>query len=190
VLRSSLEFLGDVGPVAILDSQAVAQVGEYVVNVSITGPLDDLRVELSSVPPLQRTDIVALLALGTTTEHLETGQGASGVTAFEATSFLTGGIQDEIEGQMHSVLGFDQFHVDPSYSEARQTTEPRVTVGKAVSDSLYARYGVVLGTQTEQDMSLEYLVTPGMLLLGTWSDQGSETKGSFGGKVRFRFTFR
>ena len=76
--------------------------------------------------------LVALLALGTTSENL--GE-AGDVTAMEATSFLTGQIQDELEYQMNRVLGFDQFHINPSYSETLQTTVPRVTVGRALSDS-------------------------------------------------------
>jgi translocation and assembly module TamB len=186
LMRSSVEFLGDLGSGTLIDAAATTTVGQYTVNVSATGSLDDARVELSSVPPLQRQDIIALLALGTTSENVSTGD----VTAFEATSFLTGGIQDELESQANELLGVDQFHIDPAYSQALQTTVPRVTVGKALGESLYARYGVLMGAQPEQGVSLEYTVKSGVLLLGSWSDQGKESQGSFGGEIRFRVTFR
>lgn len=186
LLRSSIEFLGDLGSGTLIDAAATTTVGQYTVNVSATGTLDDSRVELSSVPPLQRQDIIALLALGTTSENVSTGD----VTAFEAGSFLTGGIQDELENQANEVLGVDQFHIDPAFSQTMQTTVPRVTVGKALGESLYARYGVLMGTQSEQEMSLEYTVKSGVLVSGSWSDQGKESQGSFGGEIRFRITFR
>lgn len=187
VLRSNIQFLGDVDPVAVLDGRAVATVGEYTVNLSASGPIEDIKVELSSVPPLSRTDIIALLALGTTTEHLENSEA---VTAFEATSLLTGSLQDELEGQAYNVFGIDQFNINPSYSEQRQTTVPRITVGKAINDSLFARYGAELGSGAEQEVALEYALRPGVTFLGSWADQGSEAKGSFGAELRFRFTFR
>ncbi len=187
VLRSNIEFLGDVDPVAVVDGRAVATVGEYTVNVAANGPIEDIKVELSSVPPLARTDIIALLALGTTTDHLEKSEA---VTAFEATNILTGTIQDELEGQAYSMLGIDQFHINPSYSTQRQTTVPRITVGKSLGESLYARYGAEVGSGAEQEVSLEYILRPGVTFLGSWADQGSEQKGSFGAEMRFRFTFR
>ncbi len=187
VLRSNIEFVGDDGPIAMIDARGLADVGDYTVNVSVTGPIDDIVVELSSSPVLSRTDIVSLLALGTTTENLKSGEG---VGAFEATNYLTGGIQDELEGQLHTFLGFDQLHINPSYSESRQTTVPRVTVGKAISDSTYARYGAEIGSKAEQEVSLEYTFVPGVMFLGSWTDDGSESRGSFGAELRFRVTYR
>ncbi|RMG84142.1 MAG: translocation/assembly module TamB, partial [Candidatus Dadabacteria bacterium] len=185
--RSSVEFLGDAGPKPLLDVHAWAQVSGYQVNVDITGPLDDYQVLLSSTPPLDHTDIVSLLTLGATSENLAGGQG---VSAAEAASFLTGKVQDTLESGVGELLGFDQFHIDPAYSPAAQSTVPRVTIGKAVTRDLYARYAATVGAEAAQDLEVQYRFTPHISLLGTWSDRGAESSGSLGGEVRFRFTFR
>ncbi|TLN26600.1 hypothetical protein FDZ71_00585 [bacterium] len=186
LMRSKVEFLGDTGAGAIIDAAATTTVGQYTVTLSAEGPLSDFRVEMSSEPALQRQDIISLLALGTTSENVSTGD----VTAYEATNVLTGGIQDELENQANEVLGIDQFHIDPAYSEAMQSTVPRITVAKALGESLYARYGVLMGAQPEQGLSLEYTLSPGVLLSGAWSDQGKQAEGAFSGELRFRVTFR
>ena len=142
---------------------------------------------MASLPPLPQNDIVALLTLGMTSEELS---GTQGVTAAEAASFITGGLQEEVEGGVGELLGFDQFHIDPAYSPATQTTVPRVTVGKAITRAMFARYSAAMGGETEQDLEVQYTLNPRVLLLGTWTDRGSQAEGSLGGEVRFRFSFR
>lgn len=186
LLRAEVDFLGDAGPGAVLDAASTTEVGQYSVNISAAGPLSDMRIELSSDPPLPRTDIISLLALGTTSENIS----GEDVTAYEATSFLTGGLQDELESQANSAFGVDQFHIEPAYSSTTQSTVPRITVGKALSDSIYARYGVLMGSQREQEMRVEYTYKPGVLLIGSWGGEESDSEGSFGAEIRFRYTFR
>lgn len=187
LLRSNIEFLGDNAAVAVVDGRAVTTVGEYTINVSASGPIEDIKVDLSSLPPLPRTDIVALLALGTTSEHLEKSEA---VTAFEATNILTGSLQDELEGQAYDVFGIDQFQVNPSYSKQAQSTVPRITVGKSVANSIFARYSADIGSGQGQEVSLEYALKPGIVFLGSWYDEGTTESGSFGAELRFRYTFR
>ena len=91
---------------------------------------------------------------------------------------------------MSDLLGFDQFQVDPAFSTSNQTTVPRVTVGKAITRALFARYSTAIGGEVEQDLEVQYTLSPAIQLLGTWADKGAQSKGSVGGKVRFRFTFR
>jgi len=161
-------------------------VSGYRVNVDVTGPLESYEVLLSSSPPLPRTDIVALLTLGTTSEDV----GGEGIAAAAAADLLTGQVQEVLETGMGGVFRLDEFQIDPAYSPSAQTTVPRITVGKAITRNLYARYAATVGGETLQDMELRYSLTPNVSLLGTWSDRGSEARGSVGGEVRFRFSFR
>lgn len=187
LMRSNIEFLGDNTAVAVVDGRAVTSVGDYTINISATGPIEDIKVDMSSLPPLPRTDIVALLALGTTTEHLEKSEA---VTALEATNILTGSLQDELEGQAYNIFGIDQFQVNPSYSQQAQASVPRITVGKSVSDSVFVKYSADIGSGQSQEVSLEYALKPGVVFLGSWNDEGTTESGSFGGQLRFRYSFR
>ncbi|GAB4264898.1 MAG: hypothetical protein Kow0092_16820 [Deferrisomatales bacterium] len=187
VADSRVEFLGESRPAPLLEVHGSTVVDDYAVRVDIVGPLDDYRVGLASVPPLPPGDIAALLTLGTTPEGMEKGES---VTAAQAASFLTGGLQDQLESSFGEMLGIDMLEIDPAYSPAAQSTVPRVTLGKNLTRSLQTRYSVSVGGQVEQDAQLRYRVSPNLDLLGTWNDRGSETRGSLGGELRLRFTFR
>ncbi len=187
VSRSALEFVGEARRLPLLDLHARTTVAGYAVSVDVVGPVEDYQVLLSSNPPLSRTDILALLALGTTTDELVGGQR---VAATAAASLITGQVQDVLESGVGDLLGLDQFYIDPAYSPTAQSTVPRVTIGKAITRQIRARYSATIGGEVEQDLELRYTLTPHVSLLGTWSDQGTETRGSLGGEVRFRFTFR
>ncbi len=187
VSRSAVEFVGEARRLPLLDVHARTTVAGYAVSVDVVGPVEDYQVLLSSTPPLSRTDILALLALGTTTDELVGGQR---VAATAAASLITGQVQDVLESGVGDLLGLDQFYIDPAYSPTAQSTVPRVTIGKAITRQIRARYSATIGGEVEQDLELRYTLSPHVSLLGTWSDQGTETRGSLGGEVRFRFTFR
>jgi translocation and assembly module TamB len=187
LLRSSAEFLGEAQPVPQLDVHARTQTRQHAVTVNVTGPLDDVQVTTSSIPPLSQTDTLALLVYGSTADEMG---GGGGVSAAEGASFLTGKLQDQLETGVGTYLGIDEFQIDPAYSPSAQTTVPRVTVGKTVTKNLRARYSAAISGETEQDLEVQYKWNPHVSVLGSWSDKGSESKGSVGGEVRVRFTFR
>lgn len=189
--RSAVEFLGETRPAPLLDVHASTTVQQYDISVDVTGPLDEYQVLLSSLPPLPENDIVALLSLGATTGELP---DAEALTAVQAASYATGGLQDDLEEGVGEFLGIDQLSVDPSYSAATQTTLTRITVGKAITRSLFARYSAAMGGVAEQDLEVQYNLAPRISLLGTWTDRAATTRssetGSLGGEIRFRFPFR
>ena len=64
VRTGRVEFRPDRPGIPVLDVQAGARLQGYDVDVNVTGPLDNPRVDLSSVPPLSREDLALLLITG------------------------------------------------------------------------------------------------------------------------------
>jgi autotransporter translocation and assembly factor TamB len=64
-----------------------------------------------------------------------------------------------------------------------------VTIGKELSERLYASVWTSVGAQSRQAVQLEYRVTRRVSLLGTWESGTAETAGAFGGDVKFRMEF-
>ena len=62
-------------------------------------------------------DILALLTVGQIGKQLKGLEG--GIGAGEATSFITGKVQDVIEERMRSITGLDRFQVEPYVSTRR-----------------------------------------------------------------------
>jgi hypothetical protein len=185
-LQSTVEFLGETQPIPQLDLHAQTLTRDYTVNVDVTGPLDRYQVSLSSVPYLGHTDIAALLTMGMTSQEVQDSNNMGGA---QAAAILGEGLQEEFSA-VGRVFGVDTFYIDSSYSSATQTTVPRVTIGKGITEELYARYSAAVGAETAQDVELEYTLTPRISLLGTWIDRETQDRGSLGGELRFRFPFR
>jgi autotransporter translocation and assembly factor TamB len=60
-----------------LDIRGHSNVGRYDVNVFFYGPVDAPKTALTSDPPLPESEIMTLLATGTTSDGLEDGQAAT-----------------------------------------------------------------------------------------------------------------
>jgi autotransporter translocation and assembly factor TamB len=175
---------------AILDFTAEGEVKsaekikEYAIQIQVQGNIKDPKVTMTSSPPLAEVDIASLLSLGLTTRELQEKGG--GAPAYGAVSILT----REVEGRFKDYIGFDRFHIDPYYSRVTGTTEPKLTVGKDVSEDVSVIYSRGLSGTGEQEVQMEYKLYRNFSLMGGWSSFGERGEGDLGADVKFRFEFR
>ncbi len=156
----------------------------YRIKMNLEGQLDHFNMSLVSDPPLKEMDVLALLTVG------QAGGGVkgfeAGIGAGEATSFVTGKMQDVIEERVRSITGLDRFQIDPYVSKTTGAVEPRVTVSKRMlADKLFVTYTSALGSKEEQIVKLEYFVNRNISLVGIRDERGIA-----GGDIRFRFEFK
>jgi autotransporter translocation and assembly factor TamB len=184
ILHASADFTDPNRINPTLDVQAATRVREYQIQLGVTGTADRAVVTFVSEPPLTDSNILALLALGRTSEELKGKEANVGVG--EATSFATGKFQDILESRARSLTGLDRFQVDPYISKA-DVAVPRVTVGKeVVQDKLFMTYSSNVGASTpEQMFRIEYILNKNMSLVGEMNELGN-----LGGDVKFRFEFK
>lgn len=184
ILHASADFTDPNRINPMLDVQAATRVREYQIQLGVTGTADRAVVTFVSEPPLSDSNILALLALGRTSEELKGMESNVGVG--EATSFATGRFQDILESRARSLTGLDRFQVDP-YISKTDTAVPRVTVGKeVVKDKLFMTYSSNVGASTpEQVFRIEYILNRNMSLVGEQNELGN-----LGADVKFRFEFK
>jgi translocation and assembly module TamB len=109
-----------------------------------------------------------------------------GIGAAEATSFLTGKLQDVAEERLRTVTGVDRLQIDPSISRTTGTVSPRVTLSKKlIGDRLYATYSASADVKDGQIIKLEYLLSKTTSLIGV-----RDAQGGIGGDIKFRFEFK
>jgi translocation and assembly module TamB len=129
-------------------------------------------------------DILALLTVGQTGGELKGLEG--GIGAGEATSFVTGKLQDVLEERLKTITGLDRFQIDPHVSKTTGTAEPRVTVSKRLlQDKVFVTYTTGVGSREEQIVKLEYFMNKNLSLIGV-----RDERGILGGDIRFRFEFK
>ncbi len=168
----------------VMNLTADTIVNGYTVRLNLEGQMDHFNLALSSDPHLEEVDILALLTVGQVGKQLKGLEG--GIGAGEATSFLTGKVQDVLEERLRTITGLDRFQVDPSVSKTTGTVGPRVTVSKRlIGDKLFVTYTTLVGSTEEQVLKLEYLLDKNISLIGI-----RDEKASIGGDVKFRFEFK
>lgn len=153
-------------------------VGTHLVQVLLRGPLDNLRVELSSIPNEDRKNILCLVAYGTTCDQLRNVAFGSkigpGVFAEELSKIL--------ERPLAKLTKLDIVRVE---SAVGTTDISRLHIGKRINDRLEIGFVTTVGqTAAHQSLEATYQLTDFLLLKASQSTKG------IGGRVTVRFRER
>jgi translocation and assembly module TamB len=184
IVYASADFANPNRIMPILNFTAETSVQGYSIRLTLEGQIDHFTLALTSDPHLEEVDILALLTVGQVGKQLKGLEG--GIGAGEATSFLTGKMQDALEERLRTITGLDRVQVDSYVSKTTATVKPRVTVAKRlVADRFFVTYTTLLGSTEEQIIKLEYLLSKNVSLIGM-----RDERGSMGGDVKFRFEFK
>lgn len=171
------------------ESQISTAESDYVITVTVTGTAENPRIQPSADDPsLSETDILSLITFGQTTAQLQRQGG--GVSAYDAVALLPTGT---VTGPLAKLIGVNRLEIETVQSQtmgAAGSTEPRVTIGKDITDRLRATASTAFGAATERNVQLDYRLTRQLSVFGTWEGQTSEQSGAFGGGVRLRYEFR
>ncbi|HKN18471.1 MAG TPA: translocation/assembly module TamB domain-containing protein, partial [Dissulfurispiraceae bacterium] len=198
ILQTTVDFSNpdQIMPYFVIVAQT--KVRNYNIMLTLDGYVNQFTLSLSSDPFLAETDIFSLLTVGQIGKNLKGLEG--GIGAGEATSFLTGKMQDVFEERFRTITGLDRLSIEPSVtpmsegaltttaalSNSTGTISPRVTVSKQLlGDKLYVTYSAATGSGEAQVLRLEYLLGPNVSLVGDRDELGS-----LGGDIKFRFGFK
>ncbi len=184
IIHASADFIDPHRIKPLLNLTAETEVKGYNIRLNLEGQIDRFNLSLSSDPHLEEIDILALLTVGQIGKQLKGLEG--GIGAGEATSFITGKVQDVLQERIRTLTGLDRFQIETSVSKTTSAVEPRVTVSeRLIGNKLFVTYTTSLGSVEEQIVKLEYLVGKNISLIGI-----RDERGSIGGDIKFRFEFR
>lgn len=171
------------------ESQISTAEADYTVSVSVAGTAENPRVQFSADDPtLSETDIISLITFGQTAAQLQRQGG--GISAIDAVALLPTGT---VTGPVAKLIGVNRLEIETVQSPiagSAGSIEPRVTIGKDLTERLRAAVSTTLGIGTERMVQLEYRLTRQISLLGSWEGQTSQQSGAFGGDIKFRYEFR
>lgn len=180
IMRALIQFNDPNSIRPYLNISARTNVSQYNINLNLNGYIDQFNLILSSNPPLSEPELLNLLVLG------QNGGGKGIPGASEATSFITGQMQELIEERVRGLTGLDIMKVETGISKTTGSIAPRITVGKKLMDGrLIVTYSTQAGATAEQIIKIEYLVKKGVSLVGT-----KDEIGGISGAIKFRFEFR
>jgi len=176
--RGDITFANPVAIEPQVNLQATTHVRNYDLDVTVTGTPDRLAVNYRSEPPLPKSDIIALLALGRTSEESEQLQQQSGQTMFtdEATNLIISqAINSTVSSRMQKLFGVSRIKIDPQglTTETNPTARgPQVTIEQQFANNISLTYSTNVSQSSEQIIEGEYYVNRNVSILGTRDQNG------------------
>lgn len=168
------------------EGRVVSPETDYGITMIVSGTASNPRIQFNaSDPTLSQTDVFSLATFGKTSAQLQREGG--GVSAADALALVPTG---EVEKRVGQLVGFDRFQVETVQSRSTGAIEPRVTIGKDLTDQLRALAWTSFGVESRHAVQLEYRMTRRISLLGAWESDTRSGAGAFGGDVKFRYEFR
>jgi translocation and assembly module TamB len=181
---------GGGGVASLSPASSTNAAGLWRIKLQARGEADNLSVTLSSDPTLSQEDIVLLLTWGMTRAEMDRGAASAlgESVGLEALSALTGA--DKAVKKIVPLI--DEFRFGTGYSTRTARTEPTVTVGKRVTDSV--RTSVTTGVSEDREVrsNIEWRLNRQMSVQGSYdnlNDISSSPVGNIGIDFRWRLEF-
>ena len=144
-----------------LNVEATSVISQYQVTINFSGKASKLALSYRSDPPLPDTDIIALLALGSTGEESALRSQSAGSQNYGATALLSEAISSGLGGRIERLFGISHFRVDPflAGTATESNAAARVTVEQQITRGLTVTYSSNAATSNQyQLIQVEYAV--------------------------------
>jgi translocation and assembly module TamB len=147
-----------IDPVLNIDLETKARGVEVVITV--TGPINALRASYRSDPPLQFSDIVALLATGRsptdpTTSSTNTGESQN-LQQLGATGLIGQALANPGGGPLQRFFGVSKVKIDPQATGITGSPQPRLTIEQQVSPDILFTYITDVSSTSTQLIRVEW----------------------------------
>jgi translocation and assembly module TamB len=147
-----------IDPIVNFDLETKARGVDVILTVS--GPMTKLNLSYRSDPPLQFSDIVALLATGRTpidpTLGLrDTGQ-SQGFQQLGASALLGQAIANPVAGRLQRFFGVSRIKIDPQLTGITGSPEARLTIEQQVNPEILFTYITDVSSTSTQLIRVEW----------------------------------
>ncbi len=173
-----ISFYNPVRIEPILNISLETQAKGVNVVLTVTGPIDNMKLSYTSDPPLQFQEIVALLASGktpTSDPTLLANQPSQPQQSYEqmGESAIVGkALADPVAGRLQRVFGVSQLKIDPSFTSGSDLPQARVTLQQQIASNLTFTYVTALDDPNTQIVRIEWAFSPRWSALANRDENG------------------
>lgn len=141
-----------------LNIEATTNISQYQVTINFSGRASRLTLSYRSDPPLPDSDIIALLAIGSTGEESAFRSQTSGSQNYGATALLSEAISSGLGGRIEKLFGITHFRVDPflAGTATESNAAARVTIQQQVTHDMTVTYSSNTSSSQYQFIQVEY----------------------------------
>jgi autotransporter translocation and assembly factor TamB len=149
----------------------------YTITFSAQGLLSELETNLSSVPQLDNSDIIALLTLGTTRTQMTQGStgGTGAVLEDRAEQLASQRISGALSKKAGKALGLDEVSVTGNLFNFGDSWGPQLVISKSISPRTKITYSTNVGHINDQSFRLSYQLNPKWSLAGETDENGNSS---------------
>ncbi len=175
--RGIINFVNPNRTEPVVNILIAVTVEQYNLNITLTGPVERLRINYVSDPPLPPVDIINLIARGQTTEESTPGN-------FGANSILASGIASELSSSIGKLAGFSSIQIDPLLGDNGRNPSARIAVQQRVSKNLLFTFSTDVTQPQSEIIQGEYQINR------RWSVSASrDESGGVAVDARYHTTF-
>lgn len=175
--RGIINFVNPTRTEPVVNILIAVTVEQYNLSITLMGPVDRLRTDYVSDPPLPPVDIINLIASGQTTEESTPGN-------LGANSILASGIASELSSSIGKLAGFSSIQIDPLLSNNGRNPSARIAIQQRVSKNLLLTFSTDVTEPQSEIIQGEYQVSR------RWSVSASrDESGGVAVDARFHTTF-
>jgi TamB, inner membrane protein subunit of TAM complex len=161
VTTAVVEFINPERPKPVFEIEANTVIRKYRISIRLSGTLDRFRVNLTSDPSLNDTDLFSLLLVGKTAK--EVTQAGQGLGVAE-TPLL---IPEAVQRRLLATTGRFFMQSSSSHTPQGEGKSPRFAiVKKMIGDKLFLIYAVNLETSEEHLIRIEHRMGENLTLVG------------------------
>ncbi len=174
----TISFYNPVRIEPVLNLSLNTQAKGVDVTLKVTGPIDDMKLNYTSDPPLQFQEIVELLAAGKTPTSDPTilaNQPADPPQTFTQmgeSAVVSKALADPVGSRLQRVFGVSQLSVDPVFTSGSDLPQARVTLQQRVSSNMTFTYITALNAPNTQIVRAEWMLNQQWAALATRDENG------------------
>lgn len=145
-----------------IDLDLETRVRGITVYINVNGPLSRLNFTYRSEPPLQSSEIVALLTVGrqpeSTSSSVTASQSIRNQNVMENTpnSLLGGALSAGVSSRVERFFGSSRIRIDPNFTGVENLPQARLSVEQSISRDITLTYITNLSRSQQQIVRLEW----------------------------------
>jgi translocation and assembly module TamB len=182
IQSGTLEFANPVRNNPVVNIYANTSVEQYKITINFVGPVDRLRTNYTSDPPLPPPDIINLIAFGETSEQAATSPSTP--AALGAESVLAKGVTSQVSGKIQKLAGISQLTINPLIGNSQQNPGAQIAIQQRVTGSLLLTFTTDTTQTQSTTVQVQYRMSPS-ISISALRDQN----GGYGVDVHFHKSF-
>jgi translocation and assembly module TamB len=189
--RGDIRFLNPVKIEPSIDMELSTRARGVTVNISISGTMQAFKSNYSSDPPLQSSEIIALLAVGRD-PSLASSQTAPGVANSSTNNAMGAGanllgqaLSTQVSNQVQRFFGASRVKIDPTLTGVDNIPQARLTLEQQVSKDITLTYITNLNRTQEQIVRFQWDLSRDWSMVAV-----RDPNGLFGVDFQFRKRFK